>query len=733
MRRARLVLLGARLALGGGREAWARTLLTAAGVAAGVALLLGAASIPRVVDGREGREAARDDLRFETIPRAPDTVLSADVTAALRGTPVYGRMLEPEGPAAPLPPGVARFPRPGEAVVSPALAERLRSGPDAGHLRRRLGARVVGTIGRTGLNGPGELAFYRGAADLDPAQERVTRLDAWGETQGRRGLPPILVLLLALAVVALVMPVAVFIATAVRFGGQSRDRRLAALRLVGADRSMTAHIAAGEALLGALGGLVAGGGLFALLRPLVDDVRLADLSVYAADVRPAPALAALIAVAVPSTAVAVTLLAMRGVAAEPLGVVRRATPARRRLGWRLVLPLAGVALLATMGDGIQEGRAAVGVALVLVGVAGFLPWLVERAVARLGPGPVPWQLAVRRLQVDGGTAARVVTGVAVAVAGAVALQMLLSGAERDGTRQVGTGFERFQAVVEGRGDLAPALTRVPGVERAVTLRRTEDRAVVVATCADLREVADLPRCADGDAFTAAAPDPGLERAPAAGARVEGWTVPAGLPAARPRRDWADERLGRGAVLATPGAVPASLLRATDTTSLLELRAGTDVEQLRTAALVADPFASAYATERVDETPELVVVRNAITAGAILVLVLIAASLLVDAAEQLRERRRLLAELMAFGVRRSTIAWSLLWQAAIPVTLGIGLAALVGIGLGAAMLRIADERVAVDLASILGLAGAGIAAVLLVTLASLPPLWRAMRASGLRTE
>lgn len=55
--------------------------------------------------------------------------------------------------------------------------------------------------------------------------------------------------------VVLLTPVAVFIAAAVRFGGERRDRRLAALRLVGSDRSMTRRIAAGEALAGALLGL----------------------------------------------------------------------------------------------------------------------------------------------------------------------------------------------------------------------------------------------------------------------------------------------------------------------------------------------------------------------------------------------------------------------------------------------------------------------------------------------
>ncbi|MGW0212498.1 FtsX-like permease family protein [Streptomyces sp. NPDC003233] len=60
----------------------------------------------------------------------------------------------------------------------------------------------------------------------------------------------------------LLAPIGVFIAAAVRFGGQHRDRRLAALRLVGADRGMTTGIAAGEAVPSTLVGIALGTILF---------------------------------------------------------------------------------------------------------------------------------------------------------------------------------------------------------------------------------------------------------------------------------------------------------------------------------------------------------------------------------------------------------------------------------------------------------------------------------------
>ncbi|MEV8308432.1 FtsX-like permease family protein [Streptomyces flavidovirens] len=112
--------------------------------------------------------------------------------------------------------------------------------------------------------------------------------------------------------------------------------------------------------------------------------------------------------------------------------------------------------------------------------------------------------------------------------------------------------------------------------------------------------------------------------------------------------------------------------------------------------------------------------------------LIAASMLVAQLEQLRERRRLLSVLVAFRTRRATLGWSVLWQTAVPITLGLALAVVGGLALGAAVLSLIGKPVS-DWWVFLPFAGAGAALILAVTLLSLPPLWRLMRPDGLRTE
>ena len=219
-----------------------------------MALLLVAAAVPHMLGDRRDRNYARAD--FASAESGPLALADAETT--FRDTEVRGRLVRVIGPGAPLPPGVTRLPGPGELVVSPALAQLLDS-PDGALLRPRLPGRVIGTIGHAGLQGPSELVFYRGVGDIPAPWRYVTR---FGSVAQPPGLDPVLLLLAGVALAALLMPVAVFIATAARFGGEARDRRLAALRLVGADRATTVRVAAGESALGGLLGVIAGAALF---------------------------------------------------------------------------------------------------------------------------------------------------------------------------------------------------------------------------------------------------------------------------------------------------------------------------------------------------------------------------------------------------------------------------------------------------------------------------------------
>lgn len=102
-------------------------------------------------------------------PRHGGGFLIVDTDTTWHDDDVRGRLVEPEGERAPLPPGVDSFPREGEMVVSPALKALLAS-DDATLLRERLPYKITGTIGESGLVGSHELAYYAGASGLKPTE-----------------------------------------------------------------------------------------------------------------------------------------------------------------------------------------------------------------------------------------------------------------------------------------------------------------------------------------------------------------------------------------------------------------------------------------------------------------------------------------------------------------------------------------------------------------------------------
>ncbi|MFD9863340.1 FtsX-like permease family protein [Streptomyces alboflavus] len=779
------LVMGIRFAVGGGREGWVRTGLTAVGVGLGVALLLGAASVPDLLANRDARATARqpaDTMAAKKIDRSDSTILIVDAGTDFRDSEIGGRSVRADGGHPVLPPGVKKLPKGGEMLVSPALRDLMNSSEGELLKERFKDFRVTGTIGDAGLMSPKELYYYTGSDTLTKEQG-AHRIKDFGYNEPAEPLDPLLVVLVVLICVVLLTPVLIFIGTAVRFGGERRDQRLAALRLVGADRRAVRRIAAGEALFGALLGLALGAVFFLGVRQLVGVVDIWKVSAFPSDMVPMPGLTALIAVAVPVSSVLVTLVSLRAVAIEPLGVVRSTTARKRRLWWRLVLPIGGLVILLnqdqvtrTAGENVQVYSIAAGATLVLVGLATLMPWLVEAAVARLRGGPVPWQLATRRLQLSSGTAARAVSGITVAVAGAVALQMLfasmhddfntttdqdprraqlnVSSPEASGTlaQRMIDDFSSAKGVKSVMGRVSAYVVKPGELKKADDIRPTTE--LSVGTCATLRELARVTSCKDGDAFIVHSGDREMDawvdQTARPGKKVdlnseswgdyasEGrgkhvpWTLPKSARTITSRPDPVGDSYS--GIFVTPGAIDVAKLPGASTQALVQIDPKvTDAEEyVRNAATQIDPLIRVYTIRMIERDKQYASVQKGLQAGAIATMMLIAASMLVSTLEQLRERKRLLAALTAFGTRRSSMAWSVLWQTAVPVVLGLGLAVTGGLALGAVMCRMVDKGVT-DWLVFLPLGAAGAALVAVVTLLSLPALWRMMRPDGLRTE
>lgn len=737
------LVLGVRLAVGGSRKSWGRLALQGVGIGLCVAVLLLAAAIPNALKVRDGRADSLNEVAQGT---GPAPLLMEEMYVHFRSLDIPGNYVNVRAENAPVPPGLERLPRDGEIVVSPALAELLAS-PDAALLAPRFPQRVIGTISQAGLVGPKDLLFYAGDATI--AEDESNRVYAFGQTYERQDPEPILWMLSLVGIVVLLFPVLVFVGVATRLAAAQRDRRLAALRLVGAAASRVRLIASGETLVGALAGLVFGVGFFFAARPLADDISIAEIAIFPADLLPTPELAALVLVAVPVLAVLTSLFAMRRTIIEPLGVVRYQKPVRRRLWWRLVPTVAGIALLFSQFGAIGDKDSRfqfyviVGVVLLMLSIPVLLPWLVERVVNRMRGATPALQLAVRRLQLDAGTAARVVGGVAVVLAGTVTLQVIIASVEKDvlaeEKRDVSHNFvtltpkDDFDTAAMKESVAASEGVRVVHVLDRTFAKLPDGRTtnVSVGTCTALKAQAEVTDCTDGKAylvkFARAAAEAKSGEVVMVGGKTP-WTVPelAEVPGTAP------------GVFLTPAAAAGLDLSAgkPQFQAELDLAVPDAAEHMRNAIAPYSWRVHAYYFGQ-DDTSEVELVfgavRRALIAGSVLTLLLAGASLLVMALEQVRERRRSLAVMAASGVPRGTLARSLLWQNGVPLVLSTVIAVGTGLLLGVMVTRVFDAEVAYDWQGTATLAGASVVLVLAVTALTLPSLRRATGALGLRTE
>ncbi|WP_211658710.1 ABC transporter permease [Phytoactinopolyspora halophila] len=408
-----------RLAVAGGRTAWGLAAVTTAAVAVGTALLLLALSAVPAMQARADRTAwmdsydwakeADDSESYTLVDVVEDNYHQADIdVVSMAGV----------GTDAPVPPGIDSLPREGEVVVSPALAELMMRAPVLGD---RYGD-VVGEVGDDALAGPDHLLAIRGVSS-DEARLfglPVVEFDHHGEVVQLEG---VLRLLIVLGGVALLAPIALFVAMITRLSAASRDRRLAALRLAGATARQVRQLAMVETLIAGAGGLVLGVGLFFTARPLAAHITYDGGRWFPTDLDPSVAGYIIVVVGVPAVTATASQVALARVARSPLMVSRRAD--RKPVTAYRVIPLAvavlGLGLLLTTGTAqdIAGSRGEITAAAFLILLLALTlagPWFTRGVGLLMTRSSKPaLLLAGRRLSNDPRAGFRAVGGVILTV------------------------------------------------------------------------------------------------------------------------------------------------------------------------------------------------------------------------------------------------------------------------------------------------------------------------------
>ncbi|NUT36903.1 MAG: hypothetical protein HOV79_27930 [Hamadaea sp.] len=719
-------LLAIRLAFAGGRESLARMTLMVVGTAIGVGLLLLSFTALPIMQTHIDRLAwHRTDAASPAT--APDPAMWLAVTDRYDGRDVIRVHVAALGPQPPVPPGVQRLPGPGEVVVSPALADLLKTVPDD-QLRDRFPGRIVGTIGPEGLIMPAELV---GIVGRTPEQMRATH-GAY-EIQGieqpgeRLDLYYVLGVLLAMLSVVLIGPVIVFIAMVSRVGGARREVRFAAIRLAGATRYQTAVFAATETVGAALAGTVVGWlGLLAVRPVLAQFITLGHgMPIYHQDLRVPTVPLLLVLLAVPVLAGLATLVSLAPVQITPLGTrrrVRRRTPG----AWRLVPVTVGIlgtwylSWLSRDPDRVTswaEGLLSVVFTLsIVVGLFLAGAWVcawISRGIARLSRTATTLIVA-RRIAADPYSTFRAVSGVVLAMYAATSLGLTAASAEQRTDHQRASVLEHGVVAVHVQGMPEASLGPLLAGDVVVARRGPGQDPQIVVACADLARVSVLrcPLPQEPDGWE----DPEYERAeqlftlPYDGASGADFIFgPRGF--AEPSADTADLPI-QTLFIRTDGSAAAQ-------------------ERLRTLAATVAPLSRSKTSDDLAVAPPLSGVDTFMPLAMVFILIVSACTLTVSVINSVMERRRPFALLRASGVRLGELRRIVLLETGVPM------AATVLLGVGVAMLMTyalapPDTWVLPSGAFFVGL-GLGAVAAFLVSLIALPFMDLATRHDNIRFE
>lgn len=519
------------------RRSQVATVLVALGVMIAVSLVLWLLAAPNGLQARADRTAWRESFSQSE---------KGAISIAANKDSYDGKLIERfdvaqnEPGEVPVAKGIPQFPENGEVLLSPALADLVRSTP-AEKLGNRFPGRQIGLLGPEALKFPDELVAVVGHEKVENGFP-APGLQA-GSGSYRDDYHGMLYLLTRVGLVVLVVPCLVLVASAARLTAAKRERRLAALRLAGASPRQVVVMTAIETAVGAVVGSVLGVLLARPFSHITAEIPWEGGTWFPGDFVPDPVVVAGVAVLAPVLVVAAAIMGLRRVVNRPLAAEEKRTVR----SWRLlsIVGAMGVFFLGIVyaqqsgGDSqftvVLLGLGAVAFALVLAGPV-VTAWVGRFFVGR-------WRrpstlLAGRRLSGDPVAAFRGSAGVVIAVfTGSMALTMLPGLASqvpyRDSTWQ-----ESAIVAEQVTHDVTPLrlATSAPIVTMFDGLIKSEGRGtyVVVGQCAEVSKVLTGLNCQPGPAVYAPTPLPSHDFT----SPGPGRTVTATLPAQYETRPFA---------------------------------------------------------------------------------------------------------------------------------------------------------------------------------------------------
>lgn len=429
-----------------------------------------------------------------------------------------------------------KTPRPGEYYLSKALADAVAEYPEDNILARfGKNTKYLGVIPSEYTASPDALMIVRGAS-----AEEVAESDAFTKSQGQPSyfadvyrtdanglksdakIDPVAVIVFGVGGTILLFPIVIFVSVATQLGAAQREKRYAALRLIGATKQQVGRILMLESLLASVVGVLIGLGAFWLLQAPLQDFKMDGMRFNPSDLALTGTQYALIIGLTLGLTMFVNWRRMRRAQISPLGVSRSVEKVKKLRAWRALVPALGIAFFAWLSskpgrDWLAANKESAlpsvllmaALLLVMFGLILAGGWLTNKLslLAARWANNASMLIAGKRTAVHSRTIFRSVSGVVLALFAGSFYLTATSGIEGLNAQAIkDNGFSQLKrgtAIVIGRslpGDMAEQLQQKSYITSVATIYPREDGDAI--RCQDLAKYTEhtCPNNARPDQF-----------------------------------------------------------------------------------------------------------------------------------------------------------------------------------------------------------------------------------------
>ena len=429
-----------------------------------------------------------------------------------------------------------KTPRPGEYYLSKALADAVAKHPEDNILARfGKNTKYLGVIPSEYTASPDALMIVRGAS-----AEEVAESDAFTKSQGQPSyfanvyrtdanglksdakIDPVAVIVFGVGGTILLFPIVIFVSVATQLGAAQREKRYAALRLIGATKWQVGRVLMLESLLASVVGVIIGLGAFWLLQAPLQDFRMDGMRFNPGDLALTGTQYALIIGLTLGLTMFVNWRRMRRAQISPLGVSRSVEKVKKLRAWRALVPALGIAFFAWLSskpgrdwlDANKESAMPLvllttALLLVMFGLILAGGWLTNKLslLAARWANNGSMLIAGKRTAVHSRTVFRSISGVVLALFAGSFYLTATSGIEGLNAQAIkDNGFSQLKrgtAIVIGRslpGDMAEQLKQESYITSVATIYPREDGDAI--RCQDLAKYTEhtCPNNARPDQF-----------------------------------------------------------------------------------------------------------------------------------------------------------------------------------------------------------------------------------------